>query len=293
MTPTYGYDAVKGRHFLAIGDPGRAAQEITDGHLPARVGPPDVELSMASLPGMLVRAVSSRGLLHKSRSSLRQDAFALGRRAVRGEPERVIALVCDGVGSLDCSDCAAALVSHRLAEFGSYGVSWPEAFASVSKELYKVASEAAEADAGGMATTAVAVTVSRQGTAWLGDAAWVGDSTLWHLGHELEWTLVTGSQRQDGELDYYSSAVQPMPTRDGSCTWCSFRIDSGALFVMTDGVGNALLWSAEVRATLASWWARPPEPFTFAAQVGFAKKTYADDRTVVGIWPDGIDEKCV
>ena len=30
---------------------------------------------------------------------------------------------------------------------------------------------------------------------------------------------------------------------------------------------------------------RPPDPFTFAAQVGFARKSHMDDRTVVGIWP--------
>ena len=42
--------------------------------------------------------------------------------------------------------------------------------------------------------------------------------------------------------------------------------------------------------TLAAWWARPPDPLTFAAQVGFARKTHVDDRTVVGIWPDESDE---
>jgi hypothetical protein len=29
---------------------------------------------------------------------------------------------------------------------------------------------------------------------------------------------------------------------------------------------------------------RPPDPYTFAAQVGFARKSHIDDRTVVGIW---------
>jgi hypothetical protein len=56
---------------------------------------------------------------------------------------------------------------------------------------------------------------------------------------------------------------------------------------MTDGVGNPLAWSAEVRDTLARWWTRPPDPLGFAAQVGFARKSHIDDRTVVGIWPDG------
>jgi hypothetical protein len=39
-------------------------------------------------------------------------------------------------------------------------------------------------------------------------------------------------------------------------------------------------------AALAAWWRRPPDPFTFGAQVGFARKTHLDDRTVIGLWPD-------
>jgi Protein phosphatase 2C len=276
--------------FFAIGDPGRAALETPDGPPPARIGPADVELSAAALPGVLIRAASIRGLQHRARRTLRQDAFALGRHAVRGQAEQAVVIVCDGVGSLDRSDYAAVLVSRRLAEYGADGMSWPDAFGYANEELYKVASAADEAGAGGMATTAVAVTVAREGGTWAGQAAWVGDSTLWHLGDDLRWSLVTGSQRRDGEEDYHSSGVRPMPTRDGSCTWCSFRIRGGALFVMTDGVGNPLLWSAEVRSALASWWTRPPDPFTFAAQVGFARKTHVDDRTVVGIWPDWNDE---
>ena len=53
---------------------------------------------------------------------------------------------------------------------------------------------------------------------------------------------------------------------------------------MSDGVGNPLQWSHEVAETLAGWWARPPEPLAFAAQVGFARQGHMDDRTVVGIW---------
>jgi len=55
---------------------------------------------------------------------------------------------------------------------------------------------------------------------------------------------------------------------------------------MTDGVGVPLELAAEVRDTLAQWWASPPDVFTFARQVGFARKTHMDDRTVVGIWFD-------
>lgn len=277
-------------HFFTVGDPGRAALETPDGPPSARIGPADVELSTASLPGVLIRAASTRGLQHRSRGTTRQDTFALGRLEVSGQAAQAVVVVCDGVGSLDGSDYAAALVSRRLAEYAATGVPWPEAFAYANEELYKAAVATEEAGLGGMATTAVAVTASRVGQVWVGEAAWVGDSTLWHLSGDLTWTLVTHSAGREREEGYHSSGVRPMPTRDGSCTWCSFRISGGALFVMTDGVGNPLLWSAEVRTALAGWWARPPDPFTFAAQVGFAKKTHVDDRTVVGIWLDGNDD---
>jgi hypothetical protein len=53
---------------------------------------------------------------------------------------------------------------------------------------------------------------------------------------------------------------------------------------MTDGVGKPLENAQQVRDTLAGWWAAPPEIYTFAGQVGFARRAHIDDRTVVGVW---------
>jgi hypothetical protein len=268
--------------FAAIGNPGRAALEVTDGPPPAVIGPSDIELSAASLPGMLIRAASVRGVLHRSRCTVRQDAFALGQS---GDTVAVVA-VCDGVGELDRSDHAAVLVSRRLAWHGAAGTSWPDAFAVVNTELAKTVAEFEATGSGGMATTALAVSASWSDGWWLGEAAWVGDSPLWHLGGDGAWRPITLGVAAEGE-GYYSGRVRPMPTTEGSCSWCSFRCQGGALFAMTDGVGNPLAWAPDVQGTLASWWARPPDPLTFAAQVGFARKAHFDDRTVVGIWPDG------
>ena len=58
---------------------------------------------------------------------------------------------------------------------------------------------------------------------------------------------------------------------------------------MSDGVANPLRWSQEVKQALAAWWACPPDPFVFAAQVGFARRGHMDDRTVVGIWAGEAD----
>lgn len=281
--------------FFAVGDPGRAALETPDGRPPARIGPSDIELSAASLPGVLIRAASIRGLQHRARGMQRQDAFALGHRAVHGQAEQAVAVICDGVGSLSRSDEAAAFVSRRLAILGADGMSWPDAFTRVNEELRKFAEGGLNVDADaaagddGMATTAIAVIVHREADEWVGEAAWAGDSMLWHLSHEGQWTLVTGQQNESAEAGYYSSSVSPLPSPDGECTWCGFRISGGALFAMTDGIANPLRWSRDVKKTLADWWQRPPDPFTFAAQVGFARRSHMDDRTVVAIWPDGSD----
>lgn len=269
---------------LAIGDPGRAALELPPGPPPALIGPADIEVSAASLPGMAVLAASSRGLQHRAEHTVRQDAFALGQLG----GSHAIAVVCDGVGSLPRSDSAARYASEQLAGLGAAGCQWPDAFASVNAGLAKMAAEAEATENGGMATTAVAVSVTwTDGVAWDGQVAWVGDSPLWHLGEDGAWRPVTLAEDRRREGGYHSGEVRPMPTRDGGCSWCSFRLRGGALFAMSDGVGNPLAWSREVRDTLARWWARPPDPLTFAAQVGFARKTHIDDRTVVGIWPDG------
>jgi hypothetical protein len=267
---------------FAIGEPGRAAYATPDGVPPSEISPPDVAASSAALPEMRIRAASVRGIQHKAQHSARQDAFALAQ--VGGS--QAIAVVCDGVGSLDRSDYAAAMVSQRLAHLAMSGVPWLAAFETANAELGKIVAEWEALQRGSMATTAIALTVTWQGGWWLGEAAWVGDSPLWHLRTDGAWEPVTEVPAESGQ-GFHSSAVQPMPTPDGACSWCSFRIYGGALFAMTDGVGNPLAWSTEVRHALASWWASPPDLLTFAAQVGFARKSHIDDRTVVGIWPDG------
>jgi hypothetical protein len=267
---------------LAIGEPGRAAAETPDGPPPAVIGPSDVAVSSATLPGIRIAAASVRGVQHRAEHTVRQDAFALAQAG----GTQAVAVVCDGVGSLDRSDLAAANVSQQLAWYGAACKPWPEAFEATNARLAKMAAEWEAEGTGVMATTAVAVSVSRRDGYWLGEAAWVGDSPLWHLDAEGTWRCITSPGDADSGRAFHSSSVRPMPTPDGACSWCSFRVRGGALFAMSDGVGNPLAWSAEVRATLARWWARRPDPLTFAAQVGFARKSHIDDRTVVGIWPD-------
>jgi Protein phosphatase 2C len=274
---------------FCIGDPGREARELPAGPPADRPGLADVEISAAAVPGALLLAATVRGLQRRARGEPRQDAFAISHHPGINESARVIAVVCDGVGSLGRSEEAAALVSRRLACLGAAGLPWQEAFFRANEALREFVAESADEEGTDsatdfMATTAVALAVHREVRDWVGDLARVGDSTAWHLGDDSEWTRLSGPERDD-ETAWYSTA-RPLPSEDGDCTATLFRVSGGALFLMTDGVSNPLSWNSDVRETLAGWWARPPDPFSFAAQVGFARKTHTDDRTVIGIWPD-------
>jgi hypothetical protein len=275
---------------FSIGAPGRAGLERPAGAPAGRIGHSDIEISAAAAGGMFLTAATIRGVQHRAIGQPRQDAFAIGALPGDGDGERVIAVVCDGVGSLGRSDEAADLVSRNLIRLRQQGLPWPEAFAAVNELLRATAAEARPADngdaaAGGMATTAVAVSVGRAAEGWAGEVAWVGDSALWHLSSDEQWTLITCSPGDDPDADYHSTGVTALPSADGGCATREFCIPDGSLFLMSDGVANPLKWSEAVQKQLAAWWAESPDPFTFAAQVSFARKSHMDDRTAIGIWP--------
>jgi hypothetical protein len=274
----------------AIGEAGRAARELAAGPPAAPAGQADAELTAATVAGMIIRAATVRGLLHRFNGTAGQDAFALARAATAGGADRAVAVVCDGVGALGRSGEAARLASRCLADLGAAGQPWPAAFARANDEVGARAKEALsagspDADLDGMATTAMAATVGRAGGEWVVDAAWVGDSPLWHLGADGQWSALAGLPDEDDAEAFHGTGVRPLPSAHGACTAGEFHVRGGAIFLMSDGVGDPLRWSGEVRDALARWWRRPPDPFSFAAQVGFARRSHVDDRTVIGIWP--------
>lgn len=279
----------------AIGEPGRAALEVPPGAPAMQIGHADIEISSASVAGALVRAATMRGLLHRWLGEPRQDAFALAWRSGEASGDErtdaLIAVVCDGVGSLGRSHEAARFVSCGLAAAGVEGVPWPDAFARVNEQLLRFAEQAMQKGEGdrvvdGMATTAVAIAVCRESRNWVGDVAWVGDSPAWHLDAKGHWNLIGGAGANAADAEYYSTSVRALPSAGGACERRELQLDDGSLFLMSDGVGNPLKWSDDVQAALAGWWSEPPDPCTFGAQVDFARKSHMDDRTVVGVWAD-------
>jgi hypothetical protein len=136
-----------------------------------------------------------------------------------------------------------------------------------------------------MATTFVGVAVALADRPRTASIVWTDDSTVWRLEAD-GWTKLTDELAATGGSPLHHTSVRALPHRDPRFHTIDVAADRGALFVMTDGVGVPLEGAADVRATLGRWWAAPPDPFTFARQVGFARRSHMDDRTVVGIWFD-------
>lgn len=287
----------------AIGDPGRAALELSAGPPPLLGRCADHELSECSLPGVRIRAASIRGLLHRYRQEPRQDRFSL---QYDEHTATLIVTVCDGVGSLPLSHEAADFVAARIPDAYLTCGDWPDAITQVNRELAEHADRVTAAalvegregsddddhgcdfEAYRMATTFVGVAVRFDGSPSV-SIAWTDDSTVWLL-RDGAWEKLTVDDHQ-GDAEVYTGRVRALPHPEPRFHTTQLRIGAGALFVMSDGVGEPLQGAAEVRDTLASWWADAPDVFTFASQVGFARKSHLDDRTVVGLWFDPPSEE--
>ena len=279
-----GLVTVGSRGVPAIGDPGRAARELGAGRPPRMPSVPDHVLSEFSTDDLEIRAASVRGLLHRCREQPRQDAFSV---AYDPGTETTVVVVSDGVGSLPRSDEAAALVVQRLP--GHYWThrNWTDAVEAVNLELQELVRQiergldSDERTANGLATTVVAVAIVPSPDGRRAQVVRSDDSTVWCLSPDRLWSAVSAA---DEDTSIHTGSVRALPAAAPRLHHADIAFDHGALFVMTDGVGVPLSGSVEVQAGLAAWWADPPTIFEFGSQVGFARKSHLDDRTVVGVW---------
>jgi hypothetical protein len=270
---------------FAVGDPGRAASELGAG-LPTRFpDSADHELSEYRVPGAWVRAASIRGLMHRYRGQPRQDRFSV----VYDEPTMtLIVTVCDGVGQFPLSQEAAAFVAIDAPRAYLVHRDWRAAVKDVNERLKDFVAGAADRphlddvpETVRMATTLAATAICLAPGDRYASVAWTDDSSVWTLVDGRWENLTPGPDASD---DIHSGRVTALPHHDPRLTTAGHPVGDGSLFVMTDGVGVPLEGAAQVRDALAGWWADPPDVFTFAQQVGFARKGHLDDRTVVGVW---------
>lgn len=264
---------------LVIGDPGRLAAEVRTG---VPLGPSagsDIELAEHDIGGVAVRAASARGLSHRQRGTERQDAFLCAWDAARSS---LFIAVADGVGSKTRSREASTAAVRVAAEAWSAGASdLTDIVTGVNSYLLKVIPCNRDGFRVG-ATTLTLVELPLDGEG-LGAAeiAWVGDTPVWILSDGL-WSEMTP---QDDAGDGFAAPIPALPSTRLEVQRAVAPANGGALFVMTDGVGNAIRNSAEARSALAECWADPPGIYAFGAQVEFARRSFVDDRTVVGVWP--------
>lgn len=271
---------------VVIGDSGRTAAAIGPCAPPPYPDSADHELSECAVPGAQVRAASVRGLMHRHKREPRQDRFSV---VYDDATATLVIVVCDGVGEFALSQEAAAFVALDAPRAYLLHRDWYAAVAEVNRRLAEVAADAphrtrlAAVPDHGMATTLAAVAIRFTETRRLASIAWAGDTSVWFL-EKGGWESLT-DEKPGGDPDAPDSGrVQALPAATAQPAVAERELLDGALFVTTDGIGNPLRDAGQVREALAGWWATPPDVFTFARQVGFARKSHLDDRTAVGVW---------
>lgn len=287
----------------AIGDPGRAAGAV--------VPVPDQEnwhrrdsvfdgFSLTA-PGdthHVVRAASVRGLSHRAYGKPRQDEYGY---QLTPDGRYLVLCVADGLSSGSRSHLAAevavrtgtALLVTALVETPPAELDWEQIVGEVAghivayakKRLPDGAGMTVDDVVGWMGTTATYAVVDLAGPVLDVHAVMVGDSSAWVLRAD-GWQAL--SEVKNAGADVATSAVEALPRvrqRDRPRLHASVR-PGEALVLMTDGVGDALGdGRGEVGAFLGTAWRTPPHEVDFVGQIGFGRKSFDDDRTVIAVWP--------
>ena len=284
-----------------VGDPGRAAREVAATLPAAPSDPADTQIDAGGAGPLEVRAASVRGVSHRHSATPRQDDYAL---AATGD--WLIVVVADGVSSGPLSHQAATLACRAATaqvqealEAGAEpdAIPWGDVLGAASRRIVAhglrslPAAEGIELDAAevarAMSTTlviAVVSTAAGEDGAHAGVVHSFGDCSVFRLGAD-GWAAVTDVKNEGAQMATSATVALPyVPEEVPPAT--PLALGAGeALFVMTDGVGDPLgSGDGDVGSFLATVWGGPPDPVTFAAQIGFARKSFDDDRTVVGIW---------
>jgi serine/threonine protein phosphatase PrpC len=292
---------------LSVGDPGRAAAAVVprpDELVPFRH---DMVLDGVRIPGpaggeVELRAASVRGLSHEYYGTVRQDEFAY---LVTEDKRWLVAAVADGLSSGRYSHRAAEIVcrhgcrqlARQLRERDLTELDWQALFDDLGDEVIARASKDFDLDdppvetvAERMAATALFAVVDLDPTAG-GRRVRVmslGDTSAWLLrpGRPEPWTPLQAVKNAGSTVASASTAAVPAVPRTLASPVVTELCPGEVLVLMSDGVGDPLGGgTGEVGAFLADAWRAAPDPLTFAAQVGFRRRSYDDDRTVLAVWP--------
>jgi hypothetical protein len=298
----------------AVGDPGRAPAAVVP--LADRTWPdrPDTVLDgFSTVDGeghevLRVRAASIRGLAHRWYGTVRQDDYCW---RVTEDERYLVVCVADGVSAGPLSHLAAVIATRygteilcaRLRGRTPTSIPWSQVLTDVADAIHAEGARSLRPDAEPlpdnpsrhevaeqMATTVLYAIVDlvpeedRHNVVFFA----VGDTSAWVLTADGRWEPQQPVKNEGAEL--HSSSVFALPMVPAAVPTCvrSYVRPGEAFVLMTDGVGDPLGGGGgEVGAFLAEVWREPPGDLDFAAQVGFSRRTYDDDRTAFAIWPVG------
>ena len=286
-----------------VGDPGRAAREVVAPPPLNPSDPADTQIDAAAAGGLVIRAASVRGISHRHEGTPRQDEYAIcttddGRWLVVGVADGVSAGSLSHQAATIACRAAGALVRDALVTDAPEAIPWAEVINAIAGRIVVHGRRVLGEDGSGeispadvaraMATTLVVAVVATgpgdDGT-HLGALLAIGDTSAFVFGADRTWRPVT-SVKNDGATVASSATIALPYVPQDPLVAAPLTLAAGeALFVMTDGVGDPLgRGQGEVGDFLGEAWAEPPDPISFAGQVGFARRSYDDDRTTVGIW---------
>jgi len=286
---------------FVVGDGGRAFTDVVPALPTVPWTRPDTVVDGGTIGDLSVRAASVRGLSKRHYNKPRQDDYGLGCDEARAW---LVAVVADGVGQGDLSHDAARAavtvtprrVADQLAEVDAEELDWEAVFRAVVGAIARRAEREFPEQAPHptlpeiarrMATTLTVVVCPSESDSETRPVyvAWVGDSSVWLRRLDGSWECLTEIKGAGEEVSSSSVAALPVVPRHGISSRTATLARGEGLFVMSDGVGDPLGdGSGEVGEFLGSVWSQPPDMLSFAAHVGFARKSFDDDRTVVGIW---------
>lgn len=244
---------------------------------------------------LVIRAASLRGVASCLEEKERQDAYSF-----LSHKQHLVVAVADGVGSLPDSGIAARVASRnvcvRLQEaLGTKAGLDDDAIERVFESSAWDIVLAARRHAGdtqlspqqalaSMATTLVVgiIELRERGASNL-TVARVGDSSAWLLRGSEARPLWDDSE-DETVLDTKTAAL-PGFGDEGVEVLRQAIVPNDVLILATDGFANA--WGTgigDVADYFRSEWTQAPDPIMFAGQVGYRRRSFDDDRTVIAVW---------
>lgn len=257
-----------------LGTPSRAAG------LPWRLGTvadvPDTVFEAGRVGALEVRAASTRGVTHRGRGEVRQDAVAVADLNGR----YVIAAVADGVGSASHAHRGAQMAVRQAVAY----LAWTLPGSDLDVVHMVGALEAADRavrDAGPKPECrATTLTVAAVELGWAGQghryrAVRVGDSPA---------MVLSGGTFMPLFAKRGQSVDDRLPSPKGPADGVRGVLRTGEALVLATGWLGSSVRDTPVSTYLAQSWVEPPGPVGFLHQLQFDQRGYDEDRSAVVVW---------